>query len=39
MSDILNILQGGLKDGIIWGILVIGVYISFRILDISDLSI
>lgn len=39
MSDILNILQGGLKDGIIWGILVIGVYISFRILDIADLSI
>lgn len=39
MSDIFNILQGGLKLGIIWSILVIGVYITFRILDIADLSI
>lgn len=31
--------QNGLQQGIIWGILVIGVYISFRILDIADLSI
>jgi len=39
VGDFVNILKGGLEQGIIWGILVIGVYISFRILDIADLSI
>lgn len=33
------VLKDGLEQGIIWGILVIGVYISFRILDFADLSI
>ena len=32
-------IESGLQQGIIWGILVIGVYISFRILDFADLSI
>ncbi len=34
-----NILISGIEQGLIWAILVIGVYISFRILDIADLSI
>lgn len=36
---IVDMLTSGLEQGIIWAILVIGVYISFRILDIADLSI
>lgn len=36
---IVDILTSGFEQGIIWAILVIGVYISFRILDIADLSI
>ena len=39
MQGIIDQLQIGLQQGIIWAILVIGVYISFRILDIADLSI
>lgn len=39
MIDIGFAAQNGLQQGIIWGILVIGVYISFRILDFADLSI
>lgn len=36
---IIDIFTSGLQQGIIWAILVIGVYISFRILDFADLSI
>ena len=36
---IVDMLTSGLEQGIIWAILVIGVYISFRILDVADLSI
>ena len=39
MQGIIDQLQIGLQQGIIWAILVIGVYISFRILDVADLSI
>lgn len=34
-----DILSSGIEQGLIWAILVIGVYITFRILDIADLSI
>lgn len=37
--NIFDILTSGVEQGIIWAILVIGVYISYRILDIADLSI
>lgn len=37
--DLELIFRSGLQQGFIWGILVIGVFISFRILDIADLSI
>lgn len=39
MFNIELILRNGFEQGLIWALLVIGVYISFRILDIADLSI
>ena len=34
-----NALPGGCAQGLIWGIMAIGVYITFRILDIADLTV
>lgn len=39
MEGILLALQGALSQGILWGILALGVYITFRILDIADMSV
>lgn len=39
MSSILLALQGALSQGILWGVLALGVYITFRILDIADMSV
>ena len=35
----LNTLPGAVAQGMIWGILAIGVYITFKILDIADLTV
>ena len=35
----LNALPGAIAQGLIWGILAIGVYISYKILDIADLTV
>ncbi len=35
----LNVLPGAVAEGLIWGIMAIGVYISYKILDIADLSV
>ncbi len=35
----LNALPGAVAEGLIWGIMAIGVYISYKILDIADLSV
>ena len=35
----LNALPGAVAQGIIWGIMAIGVYITFRILDIADRTV
>lgn len=35
----LNALPGAVAEGLIWGLMAIGVYISFKILDIADLSV
>lgn len=32
-------LQGAIGQGILWGIMAIGIYLTFRILDIADLSV
>ena len=36
---LLNALPGAVAQGIIWGIMAIGVYITFRILDVADLTV
>lgn len=35
----LNALPGALAEGLIWGLMAIGVYISYKILDIADLTV
>lgn len=35
----LNALPGAVAEGLIWGIMAIGVYISYKILDIADLTV
>lgn len=35
----INSLPGALGQGIIWGIMAIGVYITYRILDVADLTV
>ena len=37
--DFLNALPGAVAQGLIWGIMAIGVYISYKILDIADLTV
>ena len=39
ISALLNALPGAFAQGLIWGIMAIGVYITFRILDIADLTV
>ncbi len=34
-----NILPGAIAEGLIWGLMAIGVYISYKILDIADLTV
>ena len=38
LSSLLNALPGAVAQGLIWGIMAIGVYITFRILDVADLT-
>lgn len=39
MTAFLNSIPGAAAQGIIWGILAIGVYITFRVLDVADLTV
>lgn len=39
MSAFLSALPGAVAQGIIWGIMAIGVYITFKILDLADLTV
>ena len=36
---LLNALPGAVSQGVIWGIMAIGVYITYRILDVADLAV
>lgn len=38
-ASIYNSLPGAVAQGLIWGIMAIGVYITYRILDIADLTV
>ena len=37
--DLLSALPGAVAQGLIWGIMAIGVYITYKILDIADLTV
>lgn len=39
LSQLLGALPGAVSQGLIWGIMAIGVYITFRILDVADLTV
>ena len=39
IAHLINQLPGAVAQGLIWGIMAIGVYITFRILDIADLTV
>lgn len=39
ITTLIDSLPGAVSQGLIWGIMAIGVYITFRILDIADLSV
>ncbi|HBG67150.1 MAG TPA: ABC transporter permease, partial [Kandleria vitulina] len=35
----INAIQGAVNQGILWSIMALGVYITFRLLDIADLTV
>ena len=39
MISFINALPGAVAQGLIWGIMAIGVFITFRLLDIADLTV
>ena len=39
MTSFLNALPGAISQGLIWGIMAIGVFITYKLLDISDLTV
>ena len=39
MISLINALPGAVAQGLIWGVMAIGVYLTFRILDIADLTV
>lgn len=39
IMKLLNAMPGAVSQGVIWGIMAIGVYITYRILDVSDLTV
>ena len=39
LQSLLNALPGGIAQGLIWGIMALGVYLTFRMLGFSDLSV
>ncbi len=39
MEALLNSLPGAVAQGLIWGIMAIGVYITYKVLDVADLTV
>ena len=39
IMDLFRAMPGSVAQGLIWGIMAIGVYITFRILDFADLTV
>ena len=39
MGSLINALPGAVSQGLIWGIMALGVYVTYRILDVADLTV
>ena len=39
LLKLFNALPGAVSQGVIWGLMAIGVYITYRILDVADLTV
>ena len=39
MTSFINALPGAMSQGMIWGIMAIGLYITYKLLEISDLTV
>ena len=39
ITSLFNAMPGAVAQGLIWGIMAIGVYITFRVLDVADLTV
>lgn len=39
MLNLINALPGAVSQGLIWGIMAIGVYLTYKVLDIADLTV
>lgn len=39
LTSLLNAMPGAVAQGLIWGLMAIGVYITYRILDVADLTV
>lgn len=39
MSSFINALPGAVSQGLIWGVMAIGLYITYKILEVSDLTV
>lgn len=39
LGQLFNALPGSVSQGLIWGIMAIGIYITYRILDVADLTV
>ena len=39
MNSFINALPGALSQGLIWGIMAIGLYITYKVLELSDLTV
>lgn len=39
MASFINALPGAISQGLIWGIMAIGLYITYRVLEVSDLTV
>ena len=39
IANLINALPGAVAQGLIWGIMAIGVYITYKVLDVADLTV
>ena len=39
MGSLINALPGAFSQGLVWGIMALGVYVTYRILDVADLTV